>query len=199
MIYQNDKVLIRPMQKDDFTPEYVAIFCDEKVTAHNSHGLFRYQRPEVLQDYSKIMWAIDDVGTQHVMDPNNPSKYDPFLDVIIGSCCLQSIDWVNRSAEFAIILSSKHHGKGIGTQCLRWLLYHAFIRLGLNRVWSGTSRENVGMFRVFEKCGMMAEGTFRQGMWNRGRFVDVLCFGILAKDYGCPCYSTKLEEEETPK
>ena len=189
MLYINidDDILICPWRKEVMLKHETQyrhwMECDN-VTRHNSHGLFPYTRQKMdafwseIESGQRIVWAIERI----VWCVDDGMAIDK--NILLGNCALQSISWINRSAEFAIVIGETcAYNKGIGTQCLRWLLNHAFSRLGLNRVWSGTSAENLGMRKVFDKVGMTQEGVFREGLWNRGRFVDVLCYGILAKEW----------------
>ena len=69
------------------------------------------------------------------------------------------------------------------SQCSRILLYHGFSKINLNRIWTGTSSNNIGMQKVCEKIGMQKEGVSRQGMYLLGNYVDVYHYGILANEF----------------
>jgi len=178
MIYRNKELMLRPFTKADMGPHYVKWLHDSEVTRHNSHGLFPYTTKQQeaywngIEAGERIVWAI-------------LSLYDGYhmvTDNHIGNASLQSISWVNRSAEFAIVIGNvKHHSKGVGTQVLKWAMEHAFVKMGLNRVWTGTSELNAGMRVVACRAGMEPEGIFKDGMWSNGRFVDAIAFGITRK------------------
>jgi RimJ/RimL family protein N-acetyltransferase len=98
----------------------------------------------------------------------------------IGNVSLQSLSWINRSAEFAIIMGEKEYwGQGYGEEALRFVLEHGFKKLGLNRIWTGTGSSNVGMQKLAERVGMILEGRSRQGKFNDGKFLDIYHYGIL--------------------
>jgi RimJ/RimL family protein N-acetyltransferase len=39
------------------------------------------------------------------------------------------------------------------------------------------------MQKAFEKNGFRKEGVFRQGMFLSGRYADIFCYSLLAKDW----------------
>ena len=63
------------------------------------------------------------------------------------------------------------------------MLYHAFYKLNLNRIWTGTVATNLGMRRVAEKIGMKEEGCFREGSFVQGEHHDIIMYSILRRGY----------------
>jgi len=97
----------------------------------------------------------------------------------IGNVSLQRLDWINRSAELAIVIGETDAwGKGYGVKACKAMLYHGFMKLGFHRIWSGTSETNLGMLHVFDRIGMAKEGAFKEGMFLNGAFRDVLSYGM---------------------
>lgn len=171
-------ISLKPFTESDVEDSnYRNWFHDEDVTKYNSHGLFPYTNHEMenfllsLNTGQKIVYAIYAV---HV-NVNGTEYYNH-----IGNVSLQSIDMINRSAELAIIIGEKDYwGLGVGEAACKQMLYHGFNKLGLNRIWTGTAKSNIGMRKICTKIGMAHEGTFTEGMWLNGRFEDIYCFGIL--------------------
>lgn len=194
MIYSNEKVRITPFERSKhMSEEYRSWFNNPEVTKFNSHGLFPYSsgameafiRTIEQGSDSKIVWAIEiaeKIGGGFGMSfPNAPQPIEINWQHI-GNVSLQSINWINRSAELAIVLGRERR-HGYGHQACEWAVRHAFMKLGLHRVWTGTAATNIGMQRVCEKLGMKEEGVFRDAMFLNGRHVNVLAFGIIARDY----------------
>jgi RimJ/RimL family protein N-acetyltransferase len=192
MIYVNNtKTLrIRPFNpKKDITEDYLQWFEDPDVTKHNSHGLFRMAQQDA-KDYmgnkDQVVWAIEvrddkeypiEILNNETLNINPNKRW-----AHVGNAALQSINFINRSAELAIIIGDKGvWGRGIGEWACQKLLYHAFYIMGLNRVWTGTAETNEGMRTVARKIGMRYEGAFKDGMWLNGRFIDVLVYGIVTE------------------
>jgi len=194
MIYQNDKLRIVPFERSKhMTEEYRSWFNDPEVTKYNSHGLFPYT-PAAMDAFvkvieqgstSRIVWAIEVHYERPACPPGSiPGPPPPMVKDWrhIGNVSLQSINWVNRSAELAVVLGRKR-GEGYGLQACEWVVDHAMQKLNLWRVWTGTAANNVGMQRVCEKLGMKHEGTFRDGMFLNGSYADIIAYGFTRIDY----------------
>ena len=176
MHYVNESMRIVPFTRAHMSEKYRSWFYDREITRHNSHRLFPYTDEAMerfwkeIDSRERIVWAIEMRTKRPVCSEEH-----------IGNVSLQSLNFIHRSAELAIVLSVS--GKGYGTQSCAWVLEHAFVMLGLNRVWTGTATSNEGMKRVCEKIGMKHEGTYRDGMWLRGAFVDVEAYGIVKSNW----------------
>lgn len=192
MIYTKDNIRIRPFTVNDTTGPWKNWMNDPDVTRYNSHGLFPAQKDIdkfIANIYSDthVIWAVeyDEEKETSCLERvlNELSMSWPSANLHIGNVSLQSIDFINRSAELAIVIGNKKYwAMGISTIVCDMVIKHAFEKLNLNRVWTGTSAENIGMQQVCKKLGMQKEGVFRQGMFSNGYFVDVFTYGVLRKD-----------------
>lgn len=189
LLYENDLIFLEPFTEKfiEKGSPYLEWFHDADVTRFNSHGLFPYGKKAMeeflntLYDGSKTVFAI--------MAKIRMQKEVGVTDYIgrsihIGNCSLQGIDWVNRSAEFAIVIGDKNYWcRGIGTMCLEFMLEHGFDKLNLWRIWTGTTEPNKAMAKMAVSCGMVYEGTFRQASFLYGKYHDVFEFGILLPEW----------------
>jgi len=175
MIYRlNDAYFVRAMKESDLAGAYPTWFEDQDVCRDNSHGKF-FKTLAYFNDYfqqlnnsDRLVWAICHEASGH-----------------IGNICLQEISFINRTAEFAILLGDKQHWKkGVGLLADKKLLEHGFNKLNLERVYCGTAATNEGMIRLAEVLGMVQEGTRRQHLFLNGKWVDLLEFGLLRSEYG---------------
>lgn len=103
---------------------------------------------------------------------------------LVGVVSLQKIDWVNRSAELAILIGDTTcHGKGVGKHAALSVCRHGFNALNLHRIYCGTHQDNIGMQKVAEAVGMTFEGKSRQAMYKNGQYADVWHYGILKAEF----------------
>jgi RimJ/RimL family protein N-acetyltransferase len=182
MIYQKDNIILSPFTDLDAWDRYATWFEKPEVVKLTSHGIF----PKNIKDFEEY---TSNNGNGYIVykiecdiEKDNP-EYNANWEHV-GNISLQQINWINRSAELAIIIGEKdYHGKGIGTYAVKCMLYHAFMKMGLNRIWSGTSEKNIGMQKVFEKCGLEREGIFRQAKFLNGEFSDIWEYAILKNDF----------------
>ncbi|MBR6524822.1 MAG: GNAT family N-acetyltransferase [Clostridia bacterium] len=102
---------------------------------------------------------------------------------LIGTVGFMWINPEHRSCEVGYSLSRREWNKGYATEALKALNRYAFNDLHLNRVEAQYDVMNPASGRVMEKAGMHYEGTLRQRLNNKGRFVDVNIYAILQKDF----------------
>ena len=189
-MYSDKELSLIPFtEKDSHDETYRSWFNDVKVTKYNSHGLFPLTG-EKFEAFVKglhkehIVFKI--VITQQL---NDASLYGVKFNggdrnIWIGNCSLQSFNWINRSAEFAIVIGNTNFwGRGYAKRALKLLLYHGFNKLNLHRIWTGTTANNIGMQMAAKGLGMRFEGQSIDGVFLDGRYVDVFHYGILKEAF----------------
>jgi [ribosomal protein S5]-alanine N-acetyltransferase len=175
MIYQNKIIIMRPFCRSDISERYRNWFNDPQVCKYNSHSLFAYT-PEKMERFIK---NIEDGGPDIIWAIFSKENKEH-----IGNCSIQSINWIYRSCEIAFVIGDiSAWGQGIGTMVGEFMLSHAFSRINMNRVWTGTAAVNSGMRHVALKLGMKEEGVSRQGMYLSGEYIDVIHYGILRGEW----------------
>ncbi|MBQ9264788.1 MAG: GNAT family N-acetyltransferase [Clostridia bacterium] len=93
--------------------------------------------------------------------------------------------WVNveyKSAEVGYSLSRNYWNQGIMTEALRAVIAFGFDELRLNRIEAQHETSNPASGRVMAHAGLRYEGTLRQRLVNKGRYVDVALYAILRTD-----------------
>ena len=102
---------------------------------------------------------------------------------IIGTIGFMWIQKENASAEVGYSLSRGYWNRGIMTEALDAVLRHGFRAMNLNRIEAQHETLNTASGAVMRKCGMRHEGTLRQRLMNKGKFVDVELYAILRSEY----------------
>lgn len=167
-------VSLSPLSQKLVSKNYLRWLNDPEINRYNSHAVFPYTEDQLIE-YVKGIKSKDKVVLA-IID-NQTTKH-------IGNISLQNIDWVTRSAEFAILIGDKNFwNKGIGLEAGKLIVDYGFTRLNLNRIHCGTSSENIGMQKLALKLGMKPEGVRRQAMYKNGKYADVLEYGFLKENY----------------
>lgn len=105
-------------------------------------------------------------------------------DKILGLVSLTSINHLNQSAEFHIMVgNTENRDKGIGSFAVHEMLRHAFNNLNLQRVELTVLDSNERAKHVYEKNGFKLEGVKRSALYKNGQFVDMLMYAILKKEF----------------
>jgi RimJ/RimL family protein N-acetyltransferase len=170
MIYQlSHEYFVRALQESDLDGPYMSWFEDQEVCSHNSHGKFLKTRAyfrdylEGLDREDRLVWAICHETDGH-----------------IGNISLQLISFINRNADFGVLIGDKRHwGRGVAYEAGMKLIHHGFYKLNLERIYCATAASNISMRNLAKKMGMVEEGCRRSHLFLDGKWVDMIEFGIL--------------------
>jgi RimJ/RimL family protein N-acetyltransferase len=162
--------MIKPLNPNYLNGKpYMDWIIDPIVNQYNSHAAFPINKKDIndfissIENKEKIVWSI------HAAQ-----------DIYVGNTSIQSIDWLNRSAEIAILIGDKDYwSKGIGKVVCKLLLYHGFYKLNLHRIWLGALNINYAMRHIAAKIGMREEGSKREAFLFEGRYEDLIFYSIL--------------------
>ena len=106
------------------------------------------------------------------------------MDTIVGVVSLSNIDFMNRKAEFGIMIGDKAaRGKGYGTEACALIVRHGFERLSLNKIYLGVHAHHQAAIRSYEKVGFQQEGILREEVLMNGQYFDVVIMSLLARDF----------------
>lgn len=168
-------ISLRPLQIEDAAGPYFEWLNSELICQGNSHYKFPKTR-EALVDYIRSANQYQKDLTLAII-LNETSEH-------IGNVTLQNINWINQSAEFAILIGQLNvWGKGVGKEAAGLLIKHGFNHLNLRRIYLGTYDENIGMQKIAESLGFVEEGRRRQADYKNGRFVDIIEYGLLREEF----------------
>ena len=106
----------------------------------------------------------------------------PSIKKVIGIIGLTNID-EHKKAELEYWLGRKYWGQGIAKEAVKLILNFGFRKLRLNRIYAKTVPENINSWKLLKKCGFSYEGRLRETLFEEGRFVDLLVYSILRKEY----------------
>lgn len=124
-------------------------------------------------------------------------RYDAVIEVDnvpVGLIGLLSIDRKNRKAEYYISMGdTSYKGKGVAYQASRLLLEYAFCELNLEKVYLYTETDNKPAQKLFKKVGFKIEGTLKNDLFSRGRYVDRYAYGYTRADFYNSVFVTPIQ------
>lgn len=105
-------------------------------------------------------------------------------DELIGIVGASGLDWINRTGESEIYLSSAtHRSKGYGTEAKHLFLEYCFDRLQLEMlssfIWEPNQRSVASVLRQ----GYRPAGRFKTRVLQDGQFRDVLVFDVSRENW----------------
>lgn len=103
-------------------------------------------------------------------------------DVPIGYAKIKSIDLINRCAEVHSVLVEEH-GKGYGIKAMEEVFRYAFYTLNLNRLYTSVFADDEAMVKFMDKTCLTREGELRNAVFKKGRYINIILYGILRKEF----------------
>lgn len=164
-----------------------------KVEMRDAADMFEYSKDPLVAKH--VLWdahtSISDTkGYLRYMirkyrcgDPSSWGIEEKASGKIIGTIGYMWYQAENSSCEVGYSLARAHWNKGYMTEALSAVLDYTFYELRFNRVEAQHETDNGASGAVMRKCGMVKEGTLRQRLYNKGRYVDVDLYAVLRKDY----------------
>ncbi|MEO6054543.1 MAG: GNAT family protein [Chthoniobacterales bacterium] len=173
---ESERLRLRPLTEADVDGDYALWLNDPEICAQNSHATFPMSQENLRSFVTQASQSKTQVTLAIELKDGNRH---------IGNISLQSIQWIARNAELAILIGAKDcWGKGYGAEAATAIVEYGFQRLGLHRIHCGTYSGNAGMANVAAKLGFKEEGLRRQAAFKDGTFLDVIEYGLLADEFG---------------
>jgi ribosomal-protein-serine acetyltransferase len=93
------------------------------------------------------------------------------------------VDRVNRIGEIGYWLAPLRQGRGVMTQCCRFVVRYGFLTLDLNRIQIAAGTENRVSRAIPERLGFKFEGILRARESLYGTFIDHAMYSLLRSDF----------------
>jgi len=104
--------------------------------------------------------------------------------VLIGTVSLYNIDWKNNHASLGLMIGDREkRGKGLAFDIQMAINRYAFEELHFERLGVEVIEYNERSIGFAEKCGFKMEGRIRNWFFRRGRYWDLISYGITVRDY----------------
>lgn len=102
----------------------------------------------------------------------------------IGNIYLHDIHCIHRRAELSIFIGeAQQRGKGYGNEAVHQVIEHAFLDLGLQRLYLLVLKENAPAIKAYKKNGFQIEGELRHHVFKHDKFKDVMIMGLCKNEW----------------
>ncbi len=170
-------LVLKVLGDDDVSnSDWFAWFNDEETTYHLQKHYFPNTR-EMQMEFLRGLEG-DSTKIQLGILPDGEER-------IVGVISLQSMDWINRNAEIAMVIGeAKYRQLVYAQEALKLVIEHAFYTLNLHKVHVGylESLRDWGVF-MKRRFGFQDEGCSREHVYKHGRCIDVYRLGLLRSEY----------------
>lgn len=102
---------------------------------------------------------------------------------LVGAIGLHSVHPVNRCTTLGYWLAADAEGKGIARDACRALVDFAFREMDLHRVDIRVAPDNARSLAIPRALGFTEEGTLREVEVLNGRYIDLVVFSCLAREW----------------
>lgn len=165
-----DKVYLRPMTAEDVAnTHHWFIMSEPQLQSCRPHAITT--AGAASEAFKKLEPATDRERFMIVRRSDN---------VPVGRIQYFDFNWLNRSAEFGIIVDPDERGKGYGSEAVRILCRYLFRTRGLNKIHAQTASFNEAAIKLLESIGFKKDGTLRQHYFADREFHDGLVYSLLA-------------------
>lgn len=101
----------------------------------------------------------------------------------VGTCGFLGLEREHNRMEIGYDLTRSHWGKGLMPEAIRAVLDFGFGPLGANKIEARVDPDNAASIRLMDKLGFTLEGRLRQHEFEKGRYVDLLAYSVLAEEH----------------
>lgn len=115
-------------------------------------------------------------GSAWVLENNKTKQPMGIISVFNYNC-------VHKKTEMGFWVLPEFANNGYTTEAGKVVIHYCFEELGLNRIEATVKTKNFSSIAVIKKLGLHHEGTFREYEVNNGKFIDLIMFAILRKDW----------------
>jgi len=104
-------------------------------------------------------------------------------DSLLGEVMLHTFAWKHRRCEIGFWIAPSARGRGLARDGIARTLRWAFEDLAIERMEMATTPENAPTRGIATRLGFVQEGVQRKRNLERGARVDMVLFGLLARDW----------------
>lgn len=101
----------------------------------------------------------------------------------IGSISIVKMDERINMVHVGYCIGRNWWHQGITSEALAALVRFFFKEIKVNRIEARHDPRNPNSGKVMKKCGLIYEGTIKQGDWNNQGICDYSIYGLIAEDY----------------
>ena len=168
-----DNIILRPLEQKD-APLILEWLKDKEVTR-----FFRFDTENATIDSVQAFINDSRSNSENIHFAISDTKDDEYL----GTVSLKNIDKNAKTAEYAISLRKKAHGKRYGYEATIKILDYAFSQLDLERVYLNVLSDNEKAIRLYEKLGFIYEGEFLNHIVVRNELKSLKWFRLTKYEY----------------
>lgn len=161
-----EKIYLRPLGLKD--SEYTLMLRQD---IEGISELMGYIYPVNLEN--EIEW-IKEIHGKGFRDKIYFAIIEKNSDKFVGYISVQNIHYLDRTADFGIIISKDYRGKGYGKEAIEKFFNYLKNVIGIRKVNLRVLKENKTAIELYKKVGFYLEGELKAQVYQNTQFKDVL-------------------------
>ena len=176
-IITTKNLVLRDIQVDDITQEYVNWLNDREVTKFLE---IRFER----QTQEKIEKYVNDM-LRDVEHSKHFGVYDTRGTRLVGTVTLPEINWNHSYADISFVIGHPDaRGNKYAEEAVRAVIQYMFQHCDLKKLWAGYYDGHGASKHILGKVGFREEGRIKEKLVDyRKCRVDHIIVGLLSKDF----------------
>ena len=161
------RVSLRPLERSDL--HFVHVL-------NNNRSVMGYWFEEPYESFVEL----EELYRTHIHDQSERrfivehASVDDHSHERVGLVELVEIDHLHRRAEFLIMISPEHQGRGFATAATHRAINYAFRVLNLYKLYLLVDVDNARAIRIYERAGFQREGLLVDEYFSDGRYRSVI-------------------------
>ena len=102
----------------------------------------------------------------------------------VGSIVTHTVNPRHGTFSYGLDIARAHQRKGYAKEAVTLILRYYFGDLRYQKVFAGVQENNAGSIALHRSLGFQLEGTQRRMVYQEGRYLDLLLFGLTADEFG---------------
>ncbi|EAC8291757.1 spermidine N1-acetyltransferase [Listeria monocytogenes] len=161
---------LRPLEREDL--KFVH-------RLNNDAKIMSYWFEEPYEAFVELQELYD----KHIHDQSERRFILELDGQMVGLVELMEIDYIQRRAEFQIIIDPKFQGHGYAVSATKLAMKYAFHVLNLHKLYLVVDKVNEKAIHVYEKVGFIREGELIDEFFVDGTYHDAIRMCIFQHQY----------------
>lgn len=173
---ESNRIILSVITESDLEGDYLFWINNQESDIYTQHALFPINQ-----------FNLKEYFLSKIKNKNNTIWLGIFIKDSkkhIGNIEIYNINWVNKCAEFSILIGdNSSKGVGYGFEATNLILSHVFKRLNLNRIQLGVEVDNLNAIKLYKKVGFKEEGILRESICKNSIYKSTFIMSILREEY----------------
>jgi RimJ/RimL family protein N-acetyltransferase len=175
-IWRGERIRLRAIEPDDWETYHAWNFDDEL-----TRNLWYPPLPQSREAGRR--WAEAAAVAQHDGDDFRFAIESLATGRVVGDLTTQRCDRRVGTFTYGIGIKDGERRRGYAAEAIRLVLRYYFEELRYQKAWVGVHDFNDASRLLHERLGFRQEGRQRRMVYTRGRYFDLLLFGLTAEEF----------------